>query len=117
MDRTPKTKPVVEEFDYSDFYDDVSLSTVTSGPNVTEYEVRLPLGERKRVGSVCWVLSPPLCDNSAGVMCVGQIIEYEDFDNTTNTYEVNEYEYEEENERYGPAERERELSLNAEVAR
>lgn len=42
MDRAPKTKPVVEEFDYSDFYDDVSVSTVTSGPNVTEYEVRLP---------------------------------------------------------------------------
>lgn len=37
----PKTKPVVEEFDYSDFYDDVAISTVTSGPNVTEYEVRL----------------------------------------------------------------------------
>lgn len=43
MDRAPKTKPVVEEFDYSDFYDDASVSTVTSGPNVTEYEVRLPL--------------------------------------------------------------------------
>lgn len=42
MDRAPKTKPVVEEFDYSDFYDDVSVSMVTSGPNVTEYEVRLP---------------------------------------------------------------------------
>lgn len=42
VERAPKTKPVVEEFDYSDFYDDVSVSTVTSGPNVTEYEVRLP---------------------------------------------------------------------------
>lgn len=39
VERVPKTKPVVEEFDYSDFYDDVSISTVTSGPNVTEYEV------------------------------------------------------------------------------
>lgn len=44
VERTPK-KPVVEEFeefDYRDFYDDVSVSTVTSAPNVTEYEVRLP---------------------------------------------------------------------------
>lgn len=48
-------------------------------------------------------------------MCVEQIIEYEDFDNTTDGYQVNEYEYEEEDERYGPAEREREFSLNAEV--
>lgn len=49
-------------------------------------------------------------------MCVEQIIEYEDFDNTTTDgYQVNEYEYEEEDERYGPAEREREFSLNAEV--
>lgn len=29
-----------EEFDYSNFYDDISVSTVTAGPNVTEYEVR-----------------------------------------------------------------------------
>lgn len=43
VERTLK-KPVVEEFeefDYSDFYDDVSVSTVTAGPNVTKYEVRL----------------------------------------------------------------------------
>lgn len=43
MEKTPK-KHVVEEFDefdYSDLYDDVSFSTVTAGPNVTEYEVRL----------------------------------------------------------------------------
>lgn len=39
VERAPK-KHVVEEFDYSDFYDDVSVSTVTTGPNVTEYEVR-----------------------------------------------------------------------------
>lgn len=50
-------------------------------------------------------------------MClsVGQIIEYEDYDNTTDVYHVNEYEYEEEEERYGPAEREREFSLNTQV--
>lgn len=48
-------------------------------------------------------------------MCVEQIIEYEDFDNQTDGYQVNEYEYEEEDERYGPAEREGELSLSAEV--
>lgn len=47
--------------------------------------------------------------------CAEQIIEYEDFDNATDGYHVNEYEYEEEDERYGPAEREREFSLNAAV--
>uniref|UniRef100_A0A667WJ99 Collagen, type V, alpha 3b n=1 Tax=Myripristis murdjan TaxID=586833 RepID=A0A667WJ99_9TELE len=69
-----------EEFDYSDLYDDVSFSTVTMGPNVTEYEVRL---------------------------------KYEDYDNTTDDYQVTEYEYEDEyEERYGPAAREGEYSLN-----
>lgn len=51
-------------------------------------------------------------------MCAEQIIEYEDFDNQTGGYQVNqvnEYEYEEEDERYGPVEREGELSLSAEV--
>lgn len=48
-------------------------------------------------------------------MCAEQIIEYEDFDNQTGGYPVNEYEYEEEDERYGPAEREGEFTLNAEV--
>lgn len=49
-------------------------------------------------------------------MCViGQIIEYEDFDNQTGGDQVDEYEYEEEDDRYGPAEREGELSLSAEV--
>lgn len=48
-------------------------------------------------------------------MCAEQIIEYEDFDNQTGGYQVNEYEYEEEDERYGPAEREGEFSLNTEV--
>lgn len=49
-------------------------------------------------------------------ICVGQIVEYEDYDNTTNYYHVNEYEYEDEyDERYGPAERQQEFSLNAQV--
>lgn len=49
-------------------------------------------------------------------MFVGQIVEYEDYDNTTDYYHVNEYEYEEEyDDRYGPAEREREYSLNTQV--
>lgn len=35
------TQSAVEEYDdlYEEIYDDVSLSTVTVGPNVTEYEV------------------------------------------------------------------------------
>lgn len=35
-------RPVVEEYGddlYGDLYDDLSVSTVTVGPNVTEYEV------------------------------------------------------------------------------
>lgn len=49
-------------------------------------------------------------------MFVGQIIEYEDYDNTTDVDHVNEYEYEDEyDDRYGPAEREREISLSAQV--
>ena len=38
----PATKPVVEEYGddlFRDLYDDLSVSTVTVGPNVTEYEV------------------------------------------------------------------------------
>lgn len=43
MERPPRKHVVeeFEEFDYSDLYDDLSTSTVTVGPNVTEYEVRL----------------------------------------------------------------------------
>lgn len=43
------------------------------------------------------------------------MVEYEDYDNTTDLGNVNEYEYEEEDERYGPAEREREVLFNARV--
>uniref|UniRef100_A0A668AYK6 Collagen, type V, alpha 3a n=1 Tax=Myripristis murdjan TaxID=586833 RepID=A0A668AYK6_9TELE len=38
----PVRKPVVEEYGddfYSDLYDDLSVSTVTVGPNITDYEV------------------------------------------------------------------------------
>lgn len=36
----PVTKPVEYEDDlYKDLYDDLSVSSVTVGPNVTEYEV------------------------------------------------------------------------------
>lgn len=47
----------------------------------------------------------------------GQIIEYEDYDsNSTDDYQVKEYEYEEEyDDRYGPAERERAFTVNSEV--
>lgn len=65
MDRAPKTKPVVEEFDYSDFYDDVSVSTATSGPNVTEYEVRLPL--RDTAAEFCVLLSRLILANVLSV--------------------------------------------------
>lgn len=49
-------------------------------------------------------------------MNIGQIIEYEDYDNTTNYHHRSEYEYEEEDERYGPAEREQGFSLSTQVA-
>lgn len=49
-------------------------------------------------------------------MSFAQIVEYEDYDNTSDYYHVKEYEYEEEyDERYGPAEREGEFSLHAQV--
>ena len=38
----PVTKPMVEEYGddlFGDLYDDLSVSTVTVGPNVTDYEV------------------------------------------------------------------------------
>lgn len=38
----PLTQPLVEEYGddlYKDLYDDLSVSTVTVGPNVTDYEV------------------------------------------------------------------------------
>lgn len=38
----PVKTPVVEEYGddlFADLYDDLSVSTVTAGPNVTEYEV------------------------------------------------------------------------------
>ena len=37
----PLKRPVVEEYSDSDLYDDLSVSTVTVGPNVTDYEVGL----------------------------------------------------------------------------
>lgn len=39
---TPVKKPVIEEHGadlYEDLYDDPSVSTITEGPNVTDYEV------------------------------------------------------------------------------
>ena len=39
----PAEKPEVEELEddlYRDLYDDLSVSTVTVGPNITDYEVR-----------------------------------------------------------------------------
>lgn len=40
-EKVPKKRVVehFEEFDYSDLYDDLSVSTVTAGPNITEYEI------------------------------------------------------------------------------
>lgn len=106
-----------EEFDYSDLYDDISVSTVTAGPNVTEYEVRLSRENGLDFASMCVFISSFSVAHYLS-LCVfaGQIVEYEDYDNTTDYYHVNEYEYEEEyDERYGPAEREREYSLNTQV--
>lgn len=114
VERAPKKHVVeeFEEFDYSDLYDDMSVSTVTAGPNVTEYEVRLSR-EISNTSFVSLILS---LIAHLHLCFMRQIVEYEDYDNTTEYYQVNEYEYEEEyDERYGPAERERELSLNTEV--
>lgn len=47
VERAPKKHVVeeFEEFDYSDLYDDMSVSTVTAGPNVTDYEVSSKKGD------------------------------------------------------------------------
>ncbi len=42
QENKPVKKPVVEEYEddlYGDLYDDLSVSSVTVGPNITEYEV------------------------------------------------------------------------------
>lgn len=53
VERVPKKHLVqeFEEFDYSD-YDDISVSTVTAGPNVTEYEVR----QQQKLNFICLCL-------------------------------------------------------------
>lgn len=45
MEGTPKKHVAeeFEEFDYSDLYEDLSMSTVTAGPNVTDYEARITI--------------------------------------------------------------------------
>lgn len=97
-----------EEFDFSDLYEDLSISTVTAGPNVTEYEVRLMIWD--------WFLySLYLFVISCVWVCIHKLLEYEDYDNTTDLSLLNEYEYEEEDERYGPAEREREVLVSMQV--
>ena len=50
----PRRKPVVEEFE-EDFYhglydDDIPVSSVTVGPNITEYEVRHREKEEEKRG-------------------------------------------------------------------
>lgn len=109
VEGTPK-KHVAEEFedfDYSDLYEDLSISTVTTSPNVTDYEVRLTI-------SGCLSCSLRLLSFPVSSL-THKIIEYEDYDNTTDLAILNEYEYEEEEERYGPAEREREVLFNTQV--
>lgn len=42
QEAAPLIEPMVEEYGddlYKDLYDDLSVSTVTVGPNVTDYEV------------------------------------------------------------------------------
>ncbi len=55
VERAPKKHVVeeFEEFDYSDLYDDISVSTVTAGPNVTEYEVRVSRKNELDFVSMC----------------------------------------------------------------
>lgn len=63
---------------------------------------------------MCFISSVFLCPSLFVCVFAGQIIEYEDYDNTTDYFHVNEYEYEEEfDER--PAERERAYSFNTQV--
>lgn len=68
MERAPKKHVVeeFEEFDYSDLYDDMSVSTVTAGPNVTEYEVRLS----REISSTSLALCLSFCPSSLIFTCV-----------------------------------------------
>lgn len=117
-ERTPKKHLAeeFEEFDYSDLYEDLSISTVTAGPNVTDYEVSLSTWGGG--GGGVPLLSGPLVTSCvrAGTQ---QVVQYEDYDNATDLSLLNEYEYEEEEEeeeeRYGPAVREGEVRFNAQV--
>lgn len=40
MEKVPR-KPVIEDYDdlYTDLYNDLTISTVTASPNITDYEV------------------------------------------------------------------------------
>lgn len=112
-ERAPKKHVVeeFEEFDYSDLYEEISTATVSAGPNVTEYEV----SEEALCVSVAFYIFLPSFSSSP-CLVGGQIIEYEDYDNTTGYGHADEYEYEEEyDERFGPAQTERGFSLNARV--
>lgn len=45
-----------EEFDYSDLFGDLSSSSVTAAPIVTDYEVRIGVGDRLPCSLCCWSL-------------------------------------------------------------
>ena len=68
VERAPKKHVVeqFEEFDYSDLYDDLSVSTVTASPNVTEYEVRLS----REISSTSWTLCLSFCPSLFIFTCV-----------------------------------------------
>lgn len=118
MEKHPK-EPKVEEFGeefYSDLYDDLSMSTVTMGPNVTEYEVSKVLwfiaqlaftsdDGKAAIWSHSWLVK-----NTLVLILVIQVMEYVDYENSTDgdEYHAREYEeYEEYEDRYGLAEREK----------
>lgn len=101
QEEKPVKKPEVEEDTediYGSPYHDLSVSTVTVGTNISEYEVRAGVQCRT------WEsLAEPV--GIMTLLCIFQIFEYDDFRNSSESSEQYE-EYETYEDRYGQAERE-----------
>lgn len=95
---------------YGDLFEDVSVSTVTVSPNVTEHEVgqmqtqEVLLSENRETERLNWY--------SLSDFWLQQILDYEEFNNDTEL-EYEEYEIYEDD--FDFAERERAETLNVEV--
>lgn len=96
----PVKTPEIEEYSDDFLYDDLSTSTVTVGPNITDYEVNVFL--------FCFLISR----TCHWQISISQILEYTDYKNDTEL----DYEGEEiYDDAFGFAERERAETWGGEV--